>query len=125
MHSGGCHCGAIRFQFEAPEVVTVYRCNCSICSMTDHLHLIIPTEAFHLTHGEPLTYTFNSGVARHTFCGNCGIKSFYVPRSNPDGVSINYRCVSPETFVRVDVDLFDGQNWEDNAAALSALSQPK
>jgi hypothetical protein len=125
MHQGGCHCGAVRFEVEAPAELEVELCNCSICSMTSYLHLIVPRSRFRLLQGDDdlSTYTFNTQVARHYFCRHCGIKSFYVPRSNPDGISVNVRCLDPETIKRVHIRTFDGQNWELNAQALAHLSR--
>ncbi len=70
------------------------------------------------------TYTFNTHTARHYFCRVCGIKSFYVPRSNPDGFSVNVRCLDGMTGRAAD-EAFDGQNWEANAASLAHLSKDK
>ncbi len=125
VHGGGCHCGAVRFEFEAPARVRAQRCNCSICAMTGYIHLIVPAPHFRLlTDPAALsTYTFNTGVARHLFCSRCGIKSYYVPRSNPDGFSINLRCVRPGTLESIEYEDFDGQNWEAHGAGLAALSQ--
>ena len=67
-------------------------------------------------------YTFNTGVARHYFCKICGVKPFYIPRSNPDCYSINFRNVDQSNFDRVAIEDFDGQNWEVNAARLAHLS---
>lgn len=124
LHRGGCHCGAVRFTVRAPARITAQRCNCSICSPTGFLHLIVPASAFTLETGqEQLTeYTFNTGVARHLFCSRCGVKSFYRPRSNPDGWSINVHCLDPGTVEQLDIEPFDGKNWEANAAQLAHLS---
>jgi len=124
LHRGGCHCGAVRYTVAAPARITAQRCNCSICARTGFLHLIVPAAAFTLESGaDRLTeYTFNSGVARHRFCRVCGVKSFYVPRSNPDGYSINVHCLDPGTLAEVTIEDFDGRNWEANAAALASLS---
>ena len=124
IHRGGCHCGAVRFEFDAPAQITAYRCNCSICAMTDFLHIILPARKFRLLegHGKLLRYEFNTHVAKHQFCRVCGIKSFYTPRSNPDGVSVNYRCVDRKTIDRVVMEDFDGSNWEGNADLLAHLS---
>jgi hypothetical protein len=113
-HAGGCHCGAVRFEFQAPARVRVQRCNCSVCAMTGFEHLIVPGADFRLlTDPAALTiYTFNTGVAKHLFCRVCGIKSFYVPRSNPDGYSINLRCVAPGSIGQVDYEDFDGRHWD-------------
>lgn len=125
-HAGGCHCGAVRFQFQAPARVRVQRCNCSMCAMTGFEHLIVPGRDFHLLSGQDRlsTYTFNTGVAQHHFCSVCGIKSFYVPRSNPDGFSISLRCVDAGTIDQVDYEDFDGRNWEVAGHTLARLSQP-
>ena len=125
IHSGGCHCGRVRFAVDAPAVIEATLCNCSICSMTAYLHLIVPKSRFRLLKGEEelTTYTFNTGVAQHRFCRVCGIKSFYVPRSNPDGISVNVRCLDPATIESVRVTDFDGRNWEAHAEELAHLSR--
>ena len=94
-YQGSCHCGAVKFQVEADEHIEVERCNCSICNMSGYLHLIVPSSSFKLltNESELQTYTFNTGVARHMFCKTCGIKPFYIPRSNPDGVDVNVNCL--------------------------------
>lgn len=124
LYQGGCHCGALQFEIEAPEDLLVQECNCSICSKVGYLHLILPREKFKLLAGEDkiTTYTFNTGVAKHTFCKICGVKPFYTPRSNPTGVSVNFRCLSTQPR-HLTIEPFDGQNWEANAANLAHLSQ--
>lgn len=126
-HTGGCHCGAVRYAFRAPARVTVQRCNCSMCARSGYEHLIVPGADFTLLQGaEALSvYTFNTGVARHLFCRICGIKSHYVPRSNPDGFSINLRCVDAGTLTHIDYEDFDGQNWERAGHTLAHLSQTR
>ncbi len=124
-HKGGCHCGAVRFEVDAPRDPEVHECNCSMCSMTGYQHLIVPASQFRLTRGESVlsVYRFNTGVARHLFCSICGIKSFYVPRSNPDGFSVNLRCLDTGTLGSVTLIPFDGRDWERNAASLRHLSE--
>lgn len=124
-HRGGCHCGSVAFEVDAPARLTVQQCNCSICAMTGFLHLIVPAGRFRLLRGAGMleTYTFNTGTARHLFCRRCGIKSFYVPRSNPDGYSVNLRCVDQATIEQVSIEAFDGANWEASAASLRHLSR--
>ncbi|MDJ0794001.1 MAG: GFA family protein [Woeseiaceae bacterium] len=123
-HKGGCHCGRVRFEVDAPAVIAATECNCSICQMSGFLHLIVSSRDFRLLAGEDdlETYTFNTGVAKHRFCRHCGIKSFYIPRSHPDGVSVNIKCLEPSTIERVDVTTFDGRHWEENVAKLSRIS---
>jgi len=125
-HGGGCHCGRVRFEVDAPAVLEVDECNCSICSKLGYLHLLVPASRFRLRSGrEPLTrYRFNTGVAEHLFCSVCGVKSFYVPRSHPDGISVNARCVDPGgvSEIRV-VRHFDGANWEAHVSELPPLPE--
>ena len=114
-HQGGCHCERVRFEIWAPERVVVSQCNCSICTKSGYLGLIIPKDNFTLLKGdgELTEYRFNTGTAKHTFCGRCGIKSFYFPRSHPEGVNINARSLDAGTIVDMQIRKVDGQNWED------------
>jgi hypothetical protein len=123
-HTGGCHCGAVRFEVDAPAAIEAALCNCSICAMTGFLHLFVSRSNFRLLKGDDAitTYTFNTGVAQHYFCRHCGIKSFYVPRSHPDGYSVNVRCLDPDTVESIHETPFDGRNWEQNISELSPLS---
>lgn len=113
LYHGHCHCEAVQFEVEAPEKLVCRECNCSICRLTAFLHLIVPKSAFRLVQGRETltTYTFNTGVAKHYFCSICGIKAFYVPRSNPDSYDVNVRCLDPMP-EKVTIETFDGQNWE-------------
>jgi hypothetical protein len=118
-HRGGCHCGRVRFEVLAPADIEVSDCNCSMCACYGGFHhLIVPREQFRLLQGADVltTYTFNTGVAKHTFCSVCGIKSFYTPRSHPDGVSVNARCLDAGTVTSIRVTAFDGQHWEETMA---------
>ena len=116
-HRGGCHCGAVRFEVLAPALLPVVDCNCSVCRKTGYLHLIVEKSRFRLLAGaEMLTvYRFNTGTAQHLFCKVCGIKSFYVPRSHPHGYSVNARCLEPATVKGMQLNAFDGANWEASA----------
>ena len=124
-HRGGCHCGAVRFEVDAPARIAALDCRCSICRMSGYLHLIVPAERFRLLAGAgALTeYTFHTGTAKHRFCRICGIKSFYVPRSNPDGYDINVHCLDPATIDGVDVQAFDDADRESATAAIAHLSR--
>ncbi len=124
-HTGGCHCGTVRFSVQLPASVEVEDCNCSICHKSGFLHLIVAKAQFVLLQGQDQLslYQFNTGVAQHWFCRVCGIKPFYIPRSNPDGVDVNLRCLDrPPAQVRVVA--FDGQNWEQHAHTLAHKTQP-
>ena len=124
-HRGGCHCGAVAFEVQAPARLTVSDCNCSICRMSGYQHLVVPRSRFRLLKGaESLTeYRFNTGTARHLFCRHCGVKSFYVPRSNPDGYSVNLRCLDPATIEHVEVEVFDDSDRAASDARLRDRSR--
>lgn len=122
--TGGCHCGAVRFEVDVAGDIEVEDCNCSICRMSGFLHLIVPRSRFRLLSGaqQLASYRFNTGVAEHRFCQRCGIKPFYVPRSNPDGIDVNLRCLD-EWPQGVRIVPFDGRHWEDHAARLAHKSR--
>jgi hypothetical protein len=110
---GGCHCGAVRFEVTA-DISELTDCNCSVCTKKGFLHLIVEPAQFRLIQGEGAltTYRFNTGVARHQFCATCGIHPFYTPRSHPDEVDVNARCLEGLDLAGVKIMPFDGQNWE-------------
>jgi hypothetical protein len=114
-YMGGCHCGGIRFQVTV-DTAKAIECNCSICRKKGFLHLIVPPEKFTLLQGEELlsTYTFNTRTARHTFCKICGIHPFYRPRSHPNSIDVNVRCLDGNVLSEFSIDYFDGDNWEEN-----------
>ncbi len=122
---GGCHCKAVRFAARLADEVEAQSCTCSICSMTGFVHVIVPESRFRLIRGADrlTTYTFNTGVAQHLFCCVCGVKSFYRPRSNPDGWSVNARCLDEGDLPALRLSEFDGRNWEAHAGELAHLSR--
>jgi hypothetical protein len=111
---GSCHCGRVRFRVTA-DLDRVTICNCSICTKKGILHLIVPPENFELLSGKDdlATYTFNTGVAKHTFCRVCGIHPFYVPRSDPDKIDVNARCLDDVDLTALAPKTFDGRHWEE------------
>jgi hypothetical protein len=113
-HTGGCHCGRVRFAVMAPAQIEVGDCNCSMCGKTGYLHLLVKKDQFKLLSGEDTltNYQFNTKTAKHYFCSHCGIKSFYVPRSHPDGCSVNARCLDEGTVTGMTLRKIDGRNWE-------------
>ncbi|XP_034706068.1 centromere protein V isoform X1 [Vitis riparia] len=117
VHSGGCHCRRVRWKVEAPASVVVWKCDCSNCFMRGNTHFIVPAEKFELLGDSKeflTTYTFGTHTAKHTFCKICGITSFYIPRSNQDGVAVTFMCVDPGTLTHVEIKNFDGKNWENS-----------
>ena len=123
--AGGCHCAAVRFETALPAVIEAQACNCSICAMVGFVHVIVPQSRFRQTAGaQALTaYRFNTGAAEHLFCRTCGVKSFYRPRSNPDGWSVNARCLDEADRLDIRIEAFDGRDWEAHAGALAHLSR--
>jgi len=124
-HRGGCHCGRVRFEVDAPADIAALDCNCSICRMTGFLHLIVPASRFRLLSGADALgeYTFNTGAAKHRFCRHCGVKSFYIPRSHPDGIDVNVRCLDAGTLATLQVAAFDDADRDASTAAIAHLSR--
>ena len=115
-YHGTCHCGWVRFEADIDLDAGTGRCNCSMCAKTGFVHIIVPESRFRITKGaERLAeYTFNTRVAKHLFCAECGIKGFYRPRSNPDGWSVNARCLDDiDAGALTPKGFFDGRHWED------------
>ncbi len=115
-YKGSCHCGKVTYEVETPADLQVIECNCSICTKSGYLHLIVSKDKFKLLSGKENleTYTFDTHEAKHLFCKTCGIKSFYVPRSHPDGYSVNVRCLDESQIKSITIQKFDGKNWEEN-----------
>ena len=123
IHPGSCHCGGVRIEVQAPAVLEVTECSCSMCARLAYLHLIVPAPRFRLVAGRELltSYRFHTRTADHLFCRVCGIKSFYVPRSHPEGFSVNARCLDPSGIEGMQVTAFDGLHWEEHRDELAPL----
>lgn len=115
-----CHCGKVRFKVRVPATVTVRRCNCSICAKIGYLHLIVAKSDLEWLSGqdELREYRFNTGLARHLFCRTCGIKPCYVPRSHPEGYSVNFNCLQLDETIAVQIEDFDGRHWRRNVESI-------
>jgi len=113
IYRGGCHCGRIRFEVKG-ALERVSECNCSICTKKAYVHWIVERGAFHLlTPSDNIAaYTFNTKVAKHLFCPNCGVASFYIPRSDPERIDVNVRCLEGVNLSKLEHDQFDGRHWE-------------
>ncbi|CAG5877650.1 unnamed protein product [Menidia menidia] len=122
-HEGGCHCGAVRFEVWSSSDLHVFHCNCSICTKKQNHHFIVPKTSFKLLQGSDnlTTYTFNTHVAKHTFCKTCGVQSFYTPRSNPDGYGVAPHCLDPGTVRSVTVENFCGEQWDESMRAHKSI----
>jgi len=109
----------VRFRVIA-DLEQVTECNCSICTKKGFLHLIVPPDRFELISGKDAltTYRFNTRTAQHMFCAHCGIHPFYVPRSDPDKIDVNVRCLDEIDLATISIKQFDGKHWE------AAIQQP-
>jgi hypothetical protein len=112
-HAGACHCGRVRFRVKA-DLAQATICNCSICTKKGIIHLIVELDQFELLEGanELSEYRFNTGIAVHKFCRHCGIHAFYTPRSDPDKVDVNLRCLDGVKLDQLELRHFDGAHWE-------------
>jgi hypothetical protein len=112
-YQGGCHCGRVRFRVRG-DLGTASECNCSMCNKKGFIHLVVSPSDFEVIQGrdELATYQFNTGTAKHTFCKTCGIHPFYVPRSDPDKIDVNVRCLDDVDPSQIQTRFFDGKNWE-------------
>jgi hypothetical protein len=112
---GGCHCGRVRFRAKV-DLDQISQCSCTVCVKKGMLHLPVFPVDFELLRGrDDLTvYTFQTGVAQHPFCRHCGMSPFYVPRSQPDKVTVNARCLDGIELAQLKpTRFFDGKHWED------------
>ena len=122
-HLGSCHCKQIQFEVIGKNNIQVLDCSCSICSIVNYKHYVVDKSQFKLLKGKKYlsTYTFNTKVAKHMFCKICGIKSFYIPRSHPDSISINLNCINSKTINKVKIIKFDGKHWKKNINKIKSL----
>jgi len=121
---GGCHCGAVRFRVRIARWEAL-ECNCSVCGKKGFVHLIVSPQEFELLSGEAelRTYTFNTHVAKHRFCRICGIHPFYTPRSHPDKIDVNVRCLDDAPLEKFTIEPFDGRRWEDNVEQIRSARE--
>lgn len=118
--AGSCHCGAVRFTVELPlGLASARRCTCSICRMRGAVAVTADADGLKLQAGgdKLVTYRFNTGVAEHHFCADCGIYTHHKRRSNPGELGVNVACLeglSPFDFREVTV--FDGERHPSDQA---------
>eukprot|EP00051_Salpingoeca_urceolata_P031551 m.11955 g.11955 ORF g.11955 m.11955 type:complete len:208 (-) comp4154_c0_seq1:83-706(-) len=124
--TGGCHCGAVRFEATTPKIIRIIDCNCSFCSMKGNGYFVVPQPAFNLVKGEDVLtlYEFNTKTAKHLFCRVCGVQSFFRPRAEPSAYAIYATCLdpmsNPPTYVH---ESFDGQSWKASTEIPNAKTQ--
>ena len=113
-HSGGCHCGAVRYRVQLDLSQPVISCNCSMCGRSGTLLAFVPAAAFTLESGESslTNYKFNNHIIEHLFCKTCGIKSFArgKAKDGSDTVAINTRCLDDVDLKALKVQEYDGKN---------------
>jgi hypothetical protein len=113
-HRLSCHCGAVVLELDLPNgIVDPRRCDCSICLRKGAIVASVPLSGVRLVQGaEHLrSYQFNTRVAKHYFCGVCGIYTHHQRRSNPDQYGYNVGCLEGiNPFHLGDVPVNDGVN---------------
>ena len=124
--NGACHCGAVRFRVTLTQgFASARRCTCSICRMRGAVAVTSTPDDFELLEGADklATYRFNTNVAEHHFCSNCGIYTHHKRRSNPNPLGVNFAClegVSPFDFREVKVH--DGQRHPGDNPSLTTYA---
>lgn len=117
-YTGGCHCGAVRFEADIDLSLGTLRCNCSICTKTRFWPAAVEPNAFRLLAGqEELTeYLFHTRQNKHFFCKHCGVRSFGLGNKPEDGGAIygvNVTCLDdaePEELINSPITYVDGRN---------------
>ena len=79
--------------------------------MLETLVGILNSKDFDLCKDKIKFYQYNTKVAQHYFCGNCGIYTHHIPRSAPEAYGINVGCIEGVDPLKLkDVNFFDGEN---------------
>ena len=113
-HRLSCHCGRVVLELDLPDgIVNPRRCDCSICRRKGAVVASVMLSGIRILQGKSdlMLYQFNTGVARHFFCSNCGIYTHHQRRSFPDqyGYNVGYlEGINP--FLIPDVPTNDGVN---------------
>ncbi|WP_394065589.1 GFA family protein [Alcaligenes sp. WGS1538] len=113
-HKASCHCGAVRLELDLPDgVVDPRRCDCSLCRRKGFIMGSTRLDRIHIVQGQEhlRLYQFNTRVARHYFCGICGVHTHHQRRSNPQEYGFNVGCLEGvNPFDIPDVPVNDGVN---------------
>ena len=90
LHTGGCHCGRLRYQFSGP-LRDIAHCHCSICRRVSGglvtTWITLPASAFEWLEGVPARYDSSGSCARY-FCGNCGAHLALITHLSPDSIDV-------------------------------------
>jgi hypothetical protein len=116
-YTGGCHCGAVRYEADIDFSQGTVKCNCSICTKARAWLVGISGDDFRLLRGaEALSeYQFGGHRIHHLFCEHCGVKSF-ARAPGPDGkgfVAVMVSCldnVPDAELAALPVTYVDGRN---------------
>ncbi len=111
-YRGSCHCGKVQFEIRS-TLKPANRCNCSLCRRRAAVMTRVPASDFRLLAGEDALglYQFNTRVAKHYFCGTCGIYTFHRPRVAPELYGVNVGCLEGVDPLSLEVGLIDGEAY--------------
>lgn len=113
-HKLSCHCGSVVLELSLPDgIVDPRRCNCSLCRRKGTIVGSVPLDGVRVVQGEQALrlYQFNTKVAKHYFCGTCGIHTHHQRRSSPHLYGYNVGCLEGiDPFLLGDVPVSDGVN---------------
>ncbi len=111
-----CHCGEVEIQINLKKNIDeLMRCNCSMCKRKGTMYTIIKKEDLKIIKGEKKikTYQFNTKVAKHHFCSECGTHTHNLRRSDPNTYGVNMGCVDEieaNELFKFKIHVRDGQN---------------
>ena len=106
---GTCHCGAVVFDVDA-AVERFTRCDCSLCAMRNSVMTRVHQDNLRILKGEDVLtlYQWNTNVAQHQFCSQCGIYVFHRKRALPDHYEVNVHCLHDLDRTQIPIVQLDG-----------------
>lgn len=118
-HTGGCHCGAVRFEVELDLAAGGTMCNCTVCTKIASVGAIVTPSAFVLVSGEDSlsTYEWGGKIGQRKFCKHCGVHCFapgHLDVLGGDYVSVNLNCLDDFDLSAAKLAYWDGRhnNWQ-------------
>jgi hypothetical protein len=124
--SGGCLCGAVRYESEGEPVFSL-QCHCRDCqrsSGTAYIAAIrVPSAGFRITKGMPRRYVGNADSGNEitrVFCGDCGSPLWVQVSTRPDIVGIRVGTLDDPSTFQPEADIFvkSAQPWDHMNPAL-------